>query len=105
MTQPRMKLPPQQRPAPSAPTGFYPGPSVSDVLARLRAANVDAGLVEAYLREERLRRRPHPAPTWQQAIADFKRAIRPELVARGLLADPQAQGTYALAGPSKGDCE
>ena len=101
MTQPRMKLPPQQRPTPRA--AFYTGPSVSDVVDRLRAADVDEGLIEAYLREERRRVGVPDAVTWPQAVARIKTALR----ALGTTFSPggNAQIAYALAGPSQGDCE
>lgn len=125
MTQPRMKLPPQ-RPTPRP--AFYAGPTVSDVLARLRAANVDDGLIEAYLREERLRSLDRlrvadvdpglieaylreerlrslvrRGTTLPEAIALIKTAFRD---VRAIFSpDGNAQIAYALAGPSKGDCE
>jgi len=104
MNQPRVKLPPPQpRSAPSASTGFYPGPSVSDVLDRLRAADVDAGLIEAYLREEHLRSLARRGTTVPEAIALIKTAFR--AVRATFSPDGNAQIAYALAGPSKGDCE
>lgn len=103
MTQPRMKLPPQQRP--TLRPAFYAGPTVSDVLDRLRAADVDEGLIEAYLREERRRAGVPGGVTWPQAMANIKAAIRNFLACHESVAGPYAQRSYALAGPSKGDCE
>lgn len=100
MTQPRMKLPPQ-RPTPRP--AFYAGPTVSDVLARLRVADVDDGLIEAYLREERLRSLVRRGTTLPEAMALIKTAFRD--VRATFSPDGNAQIAYALAGPSKGDCE
>ena len=74
---------------------YYPGPSVADVVRRLETADVDDGLIEAYIAEEN-RRNPSQ---WQRSIADFNRAMRS---IRIMFGPRYTRADYTLAGPSKG---
>lgn len=72
---------------------FYAGPSVADVVRRLKDAGVDDGLIDAYVAEEN-RRNPSEM---QRAIDAFK-----QLTAniRRVLGPRYSQDDYVLSGPA-----